>query len=691
MFTQAVFAMQGFKVLVGNNYTAEGNDLYKVGVMRKALQDGERLMAELQVSRIIIAGDGRLTQDLLEEALQSAVRGEWEVLNAASRTAFFVANCEIRPPLARPQLAMVKGNPTPQVAQMPLRHRGANSARVAASCSGTEDTKRQAAIAILDWLQERRARDLDEQFQRQVVQDDEAAELRRRLNALLEQKRDVDELIVRWCHCNSPDGAASASSRDQCITREDELLACCADLLDHMAEDSRQAAAGQERVRAAEAEELSAVLQRCFGRVHPSVPEEEALETDTATRASDLARLNMAAVLASKHKERVKAEVDKAQAVRLQGFQFAAELARRKLRVEQELREFTANMPKKPEDKVALGSAMALSECSVGPTRPPQLAAPFLPTPAIMPTHAAPGRPVRSAPQPPLSSSTRPTSVGAARKCQCHRSPGGHQAVTSPGRDIPRGWNDEAWQVAASLWCRPSMDHMFRIPKNDGTGAWRFSREIAVDEVTQVLRWRAEALQDQMCDIMPIHLQKLGHRQYFQDWLDDPANAKAVRTAVELHRGQKRIKRDLNSLHRVYCHERFGGREWIYLLIAFGQLDEDIWLSAQEAFVQCHQRRKDKQSAPSAPSRGQILRAAAKCQQSKLDEVNAQWEAGDRSMSYKKWWELEHHVKYLWEEARDADGVSRDVDHDDEDEEEDGNSFVSVACQRPAADSRDQC
>ena len=98
MFTQAVFAMRGFKVLVGNNYTDEGNDLYKVGVMRKALQDGERLMAELQVSRIIIAGDGRLTQDLLEEALQSAVRGEWEVLNAASRTAFFVANCEIRPP-----------------------------------------------------------------------------------------------------------------------------------------------------------------------------------------------------------------------------------------------------------------------------------------------------------------------------------------------------------------------------------------------------------------------------------------------------------------------------------------------------------------------------------------------------------------------------------------------------------------
>ena len=85
------------------------------------------------------------------------------------------------------------------------------------------------------------------------------------------------------------------------------------------------------------------------------------------------------------------------------------------------------------------------------------------------------------------------------------------------------------------------------------------------------------------------------------------------------------------------------------------------------------------------------MRAAAQCQQRKLDEANAQWEAGDRSVSYKKWWELEHHVKYLWEEARDADGVSRDVDHDDEEEEEVGNSFVGVACQRAAADSRDQC
>ena len=92
--------------------------------------------------------------------------------NAASIHAFIVANSEIRhSPLADPILAWEKGH-TPQVAQMPLRQRGAGSVREAAVLSSSKAKMRQEAIGILEWLQEHRARALHQTLQKQLAKDD---------------------------------------------------------------------------------------------------------------------------------------------------------------------------------------------------------------------------------------------------------------------------------------------------------------------------------------------------------------------------------------------------------------------------------------------------------------------------------------------------------------------------------------
>ena len=52
------------------------------------------------------------------------------------------------------------------------------------------------------------------------------------------------------------------------------------------------------------------------------------------------------------------------------------------------------------------------------------------------------------------------------------------------------------------------------------------------------------------------HAARPTQRQHFEDWVHDPANAETVRRTADIHRGgERKIQRDLNSLHRVYCHE----------------------------------------------------------------------------------------------------------------------------------------
>ena len=60
-----------------------------------------------------------------------------------------------------------------------------------------------------------------------------------------------------------------------------------------------------------------------------------------------------------------------------------------------------------------------------------------------------------------------------------------------------------------------------------------------------------------------------------------------------LHEGvNHKVDRELLSLHRVSCYERFGGREWMRLLIAFGRFDDEIMTAANAAHLERYARHK---------------------------------------------------------------------------------------------------
>ena len=142
------------------------------------------------------------------------------------------------------------------------------------------------------------------------------------------------------------------------------------------------------------------------------------------------------------------------------------------------------------------------------------------------------------------------------------------------------------------------MDHLFRIPKNDGSGAWVFSREAAVEDISKVLQMRHEALSGSHCDILSHELLKKLVRQHFDDWVKDPQNADTVLKIQDLHKGVKsKIIRDLSSRHRTYCFERYGGREWMHLLFCFGRFDDKILEAVNKAGRERLQRLKEERAA----------------------------------------------------------------------------------------------
>ena len=223
------------------------------------------------------------------------------------------------------------------------------------------------------------------------------------------------------------------------------------------------------------------------------------------------------------------------------------------------------------------------------------------------------------------------------------------------------------------------MVDMFKIPKRDGSGGWRYSRPAAMADVTKILRWRHQALRGTRADILPMALQKQVQRQHFLDWLNDPENADVIRRTNELHGGVKnRIARDLLSKHRTFCYERFGGREWAHLLIAFGRLDDEILEAANEASAEIRQRIREEKGwrwvseddmeerRASAPPRGPVmgiqhksshakfLRESAKRAAKDLDRANWEWQFGIRYMSCPEWWALNRRVESLWSAAERA-------------------------------------
>ena len=418
-------------MLVGNNHTADGQskaskitgdrDKFKVGYMKSALQQAQALASSQGLEQVLVAGDWNMTYELVEKAFRVVGGGEWEVSNGEERNDFIVANCAVRQlPLKACVRAWDRVH-TAQVAQMPLRHRGAGAGRAAAPRSAAEETLRQEATRILELLQERRARMEEEELRKQLALEDQVAKLDARCTALEKEKLELDCKIGRLRALMEMSTGADFKPADKARMAE-ELRAHCAAMLAAMGaqedERRRQEAAEEERARAAaeaakRAEEEAAVALRAEQEAVERLKEaERAAEAEAAKRMAEQARLvreetalrlaeaeaqaaeakrrRVEAYEARREEERQRQE----QELRLR-MEEAAQLVREEQRVQREFEEAEALKKQlETQDQAHFGSAMPLPECSLYPRESSVMsphvaqarAAPH-PTNSLIPTH----------------------------------------------------------------------------------------------------------------------------------------------------------------------------------------------------------------------------------------------------------------------------------------------------------------
>jgi len=139
----------------------------------------------------------------------------------------------------------------------------------------------------------------------------------------------------------------------------------------------------------------------------------------------------------------------------------------------------------------------------------------------------------------------------------------------------------------------------FKVCLEKGAG-WFFSEQVATEEIAEVLSWREEAVAQAGLSkglVLPFEHQKQIQARHYRRWVEDPQNADKVAKVSRRRRGVRHMMhRDLTSMYRSWCYERFGGREWLYILIALGDIDDDALRCMNEALAQ---KRSNRASASS--------------------------------------------------------------------------------------------
>ena len=220
---------------------------------------------------------------------------------------------------------------------------------------------------------------------------------------------------------------------------------------------------------------------------------------------------------------------------------------------------------------------------------------------------------------------------------------------------------------------------------NTAGGGTIWSETLAKQCVAQVLQWRMDAVDQNGLrheDMLPLKLQKELQRKHFDHWKESSPDK--VDAAQKMHKGVKhKIIREMNTRHRTHCKEMFGAREWLYIIIAIGTLDDLIIECVHEEFRQSAKAKgfeptkafasPQGASASSTDTRRTVtgikhkkslakqLREKAKRLQKELSRENEKWQDHKGTMSWREWDRKHAQLESLWVQANaasDAAGVS---------------------------------
>lgn len=210
-------------------------------------------------------------------------------------------------------------------------------------------------------------------------------------------------------------------------------------------------------------------------------------------------------------------------------------------------------------------------------------------------------------------------------------------------------------------------------------GGWVYSGAVAVEHVGRILEWREEVAGTNPPRVLPKEMHKEIKRRHFDSWVNDERQVDTVEAVKKLHDGTKhKVARDLASKHRVACYERFGGLEWMEMIIALGHLDDLALACMNQAMAERVAKKREEAVAKgiewgaSASSRGRdplevrgvqhkksgakVLREQAKRLQRTLQKEDEKWERGDRRNAMAGWlyYQKKRELEGMWDAAEEA-------------------------------------
>ena len=114
--------------------------------------------------------------------------------------------------------------------------------------------------------------------------------------------------------------------------------------------------------------------------------------------------------------------------------------------------------------------------------------------------------------------------------------------------------------------------------------------QVATEEIAEVLAWRKDAARQAGLPldvvVVPFRLQKQIQARHYRRWVEGLQQAEEVSRRKWAASDTMNVHNHSVDRYRSWCHDRFGGLEWLYVLIALGDRDELATKCMKEALEQ---------------------------------------------------------------------------------------------------------
>ena len=212
-----------------------------------------------------------------------------------------------------------------------------------------------------------------------------------------------------------------------------------------------------------------------------------------------------------------------------------------------------------------------------------------------------------------------------------------------------------------------------------------FSTQVGVETIAKMLELRATEPDSAQHVVMPLEVQKSLQLKAMEMWLKEHPEIK--RRLSDKCSNKTQHARTARMVFRRHCFKMFGGIEWMYLILAVGDLNDKLVSCANKASTElvearkrklgdayrdneawmpaAAQRRKDREASASSagpqfhavvhkPAASKEMRSRGRKLDKRIEREEEAWAAGRSQMNGYTWRRLKEEADRVWAEAHEA-------------------------------------